>query len=227
MSKKAGFLEWASRRINSDIGSKNLIPDALFAACPQQLPPGLPYEVALLLPIQKVRDPVPDNLSNPSTIAAALFLANPLINTQIWMRHLRDRDVGWVANFPTVTQHEQGFRDRLTDVGLGFEKELSLLSDFGDYGFRILACVTSAEDAAEALKSGCHALLVLPKVSAFEGGFPSVQNRQSQLLQIRSAITDTNVPILGLLQPAEAALTSTWPKGMEAGMVRPSGPSLS
>lgn len=220
------FLEWRSCLSKAHEGADPLIPSSLFAASPPNLKTRLPFEVALLLPIQKVSDPVPQNAANLSQIAAALFMANPLLNVATWSRHLLDRGVGWISNFPSVAQHEPLFRDHLSDVGLGPAQERELLSEFRAAGLRTLVCVSQDDDAQAAVSAGHDALLILPQVPAFEAGFPSVQHRQEQLLSIRSAIKDATTPVLGLLQPAEAAMPTTWPNGMDAGMIRPTASSL-
>jgi len=227
MAGANSFLEWRAYPFEAQQRTDRPYPRSLFAASPPDLSPRLPFEISLLLPIQKPSDPVPDNTENPANVAAALFLANPLLHVATWARHLRKRGVGWVSNFPSVTQHDDSFQDRLCDVDLGPAKERALLAEFRAAGLRTLVCVSHPRDAVAAVMDGCDALLVLPKTAEFELGFPSVRRRSAQIADIRAAVPQAGVAILGLLQPAEAGFPSAQPVGMDAAMVRPSKVSLS
>jgi hypothetical protein len=153
--------------------------------------------------------------------AAGLFLANPFLHVERTARRLRTQRVQWVANLPSVTQHDNDFVDRLADVDLGFGKELTVLEAFTRHALKSLVVVVRPGEAQQAVEAGCTALFVMPPVEAFEAGFPSARYRADQLAAVRAAIPDFEGPLLCLLSQAEQTRPATWPTGASAAVIRP------
>ncbi len=191
------------------------------ASPPKNMPQQMPPEAALLLPGPHCSSPWPDSNKMPAGSALGMFVANPVLNTVTLSRDLKAAGIEWIANIPSLAQHEADFRRDLSDVGIGTELEANVLTLLCDAGFRVMAVVGTADDAKRAVQTGASALLALPPVGSYETGFPSTRVRAGQIARIRSAFSALDLPVLGLLTKAEYPLQTTWPNGFDAGVVRP------
>lgn len=185
---------------------------------PEQMPP----EVALLLPGPHSAAPLPAKDRLPRGAGFGVFLANPILHIATLARELRAREITWIANLPSVIQHDEDFLRHLNDVGLGFAKEATLMRLLREAGLRVLAAVADAGQARQAAELGAEALVLLPPVAAFEAGFPSMRERTEQIARLRAGLPELRLPLLGLITEAEGRLPATWPPGLDAGLIRPS-----
>ncbi len=217
--QKSNILFW---RIEPGSDSRHALPNGICTPNTPDIPAQMPAEVALLLPGPHSAMPLPDKDSLPRGAGFGVFLANPILNISTLARELKLREIAWVANLPSVIQHDADFLRHLDDVGLGFEKEAALLAELREAGLRVLAAVASAPQARRAAGLGAEALLMLPPVAAFEAGFPSMRERAEQIARLRAGFPGLRLPVLGLLTKAEGRLQATWPEGLDAGLIRPS-----
>jgi len=196
-------------------------PDGIFTRSNPVSSPQMPPEIALLLPGRHcdprglVLGPIPESA------ALGEFLANPVINVPKLILNLRERGTAWVANLPSLSQHDDEFRQSLSDVALSYDREVANLARIKAAGFKTIATVCTASDASRAVEVGVDALFAMPAVSAFEVGFPSIRHRSDQIESIRTVLPELNIPLLGLVNKAEAAFPTTWPKGLDGAVQRP------
>ena len=217
--QKSNILFW---RIESGSAPRQALPSGICTPGTPDLPEQMPPEVALLLPGPHSAAPLPAKDRLPRGAGFGVFLANPILHIASLARELRAREITWIANLPSVIQHDEDFLRHLNDVGLGFAKEAALLRLLREAGLRVLAAVADAGQARQAAELGAAALAVLPPVAAFEAGFPSMRERAEQIARLRAGFPELRLPLLGLLSKAEGRLPATWPPGLNAGLIRPS-----
>ena len=217
--QKSNILFW---RIEAGSGLRQALPNGICTPDTPDISGQMPPEVALLLPGPHSAAALPDKDRLPRGAGFGVFLANPILNITTLARELRAREIEWVANLPSVIQHDEDFLRHLNDVGLGFEKETALMSLLCDSGLRVLAAVADAGQARQAAELGAAALVALPPVAAFEAGFPSMRERAEQVARLRSGFPALRLPLLGLLSKAEGRLPATWPDDLDGGLIRPS-----
>ncbi len=197
------------------------MPAHILASSNPALPDEVPLEISLLLPGCQADDSLQFPFDDGRSYSMGIFLANPTLNIQSLSKSMIKNGVSWISNFPTVMQHDAAFRMSLEEVNLGPNLELSRIQELTDTGINVLACVCEPDDAYGAVAAGAKALLVLPTTRAFAHGFPSAAKRQQQLRDIRDSLSNPEMPLLGLITRSEADLPVTWPKYMDAAVVRP------
>ena len=216
--QKLNILFWP---IEPGSGLRRALPNGICTPHTADIPGSMPPEVALLLPGSHSAAPLPAKGRLPPGAGFGVFLANPILHIASLARELRAREITWIANLPSVIQHDEDFLRHLNDVGLGFAKEAALLRLLREAGLRVLAAVADAGQARQAAALGAAALAVLPPVAAFEAGFPSMRQRAEQIARLRAGYPELRLPLLGLLSKAEGRLPATWPPGLDAGLIRP------
>lgn len=195
-------------------------PSGICTAAGRAIPPWLPYEIGLLLPGPQSAGPAAMPADIPGNAALGVFLSNPLLNIGKLVEAVTSAGVRWVANLPTVAQHDPEFRGHLEDVGLGYGRETAGLRTLREAGLKTIAAVATAEDA-ESAAIDADMILVVPDVSAYGAGFPSAGVRSAQIAEVRRACPGYAKPLLGMLTEAEHRLPSTWPAGVDGGVIRP------
>ncbi|MEM9707669.1 MAG: hypothetical protein AAF871_02675 [Pseudomonadota bacterium] len=122
---------------------------------------------------------------------------------------------------PSVSQHDAEFVANLAEVGLGPRRELDNLARYQSEGVGTIAVIASPQDANYALSRGLTIMLVLPRIQAYEGGFPSELSRNRAVGDVADALGTAEVTLLSLVSSAEAAAQSVWPPQIKAVIERP------
>jgi predicted TIM-barrel enzyme len=201
-------------------------PAQLVSLAPRLRPPGLPLEVAQLLPNQDgcrallaaLRECQP-----PAASAAGLFLADPFLQVERAAGALRAAGIVVVANLPSVGQHEADFYQQLADVGLDGARELAALAAFRAQGFASAAVVCDAEAARAAARNDPDLILALPKIAGFAAGFPSLRQRGVLAQAVRATLSEEgwSGPLLLLADRTEATHQRLWPDCVDGVICRP------
>ncbi|MEM9840730.1 MAG: phosphoenolpyruvate hydrolase family protein [Pseudomonadota bacterium] len=200
------------------------LPPVILTAKSAAVPSTLSPEISALLPTQKDDGSWLSDMPriHPQGACAGLFMADPLHQQKRMLNLLRDAGVGWLINLPSVSQHDAEFETNLGEVGLGPRKELEVLRSYQKEGFDCIAAVSSARDAEFALSLDLKNIAVLPRVQAYESGFPSELHRNRQVAEVWERIKTENAALLSLVTAAEAAAQSVWPPQVHAVIERPS-----
>ncbi len=187
----------------------------------------LPDEIGLLLPVQPNPQTLVDQVvAAPSLLEGAalgLFLANPFFSPPREAERLAQIGLGWVANLPSVAQHDREFAQQLSDVALDHARELAALADFKAAGIRVHAVVSDATEAVAAAALPADAVLVMPKSADLAAGFPSLRQRGSAALTIARALQEVGWqgPLLALGTKSEAERPTLWPEAWDGVVCRP------
>lgn len=203
------------------------LPSQIFTASPSLRHPSLPEEVSLLLPVQPNPQALVENiLAAPAVLEGAalgLFLANPFFSPPREAQRLAVAGLRWIANLPSVAQHDQEFAQQLSDVALDHARELAVLADFKAAGLRVLAIVSDTAEAQGAAALPADAVLVMPKSVDLAAGFPSLRQRGSAAQAIAAALHDSGWrgTLLGLATKSEAERPSLWPDAWDGLVCRP------
>ncbi len=208
------------------------LPDCFYSAAPAFEHESMPPEVAMLLPASDGASAFFRTLAatrgdvNPS--AAAFFMADPFVSAREDGRRLAEMGIRWVANIPSVDQHDEEFTQFLDDVGLNLDMERRVLGAFKAAGLKIAAAVSSVDSAAQVAAFDADAVFVLPRVSDFAAGFPSPRQRSATAQSIRSALHAAawSGPLLGYGDEREAAQPSQWPEAVDGIVGRPVAAAL-
>lgn len=187
----------------------------------------MPEEVAILLPTNQGPTGLIENMvTDPAACHNAilgLFLASPFLNVAVESTRLRRAGIDWIANLPSVGQHDEEFSQQLADVGLGFDRELECLAQFHSEGFRIAAVVADARTASAAAAIEPEAMIVLPRVADYAAGFPSLRQRSTAVQSVADAAGAAGWAgiLLGLGESREADSKSLWPNRLDGFVCRP------
>lgn len=202
-------------------------PEAIATIGPPFHHESMPDEVAMLLPTNAGPTRLIEWLINASTkpgsLILGLFLASPFLNVRVESPRLLAAGFQWIANLPSVVQQDVEFSQQLNDVELGFDRELEYLAQFRSEGFRTAAVVADAPTASAAAAAGCDAMIVLPRISDFAAGFPSLRQRSTS---VRAVIEATQTAgwsgtVLGLGEARDANNEGLWPNGLDGLVCRP------
>ncbi len=220
-------MEW---RLTLRAGSrwKDLgLPSAVLSIAPGFLDPDMPAELGILLPnvggcgdlIAHV-ERVPEALTDA---ALGLFLADPLLNVSVTAQRLKSVGAGWIANLPSVAQHDPELLQMLEDVGLDHPLETARLSDLQGSGLSAIAVATGGGTAASIAAVDPAAIFILPRVRDFAAGFPSPRQRGAAVREAATAAhaTGWKGPILALAASNEADHEVLWPDGCDGIVCRP------
>ncbi|MEL7013978.1 MAG: hypothetical protein AAFO72_11945 [Pseudomonadota bacterium] len=201
------------------------LPPALLMPVVGAPQPGLAPDRAALLPhhadpsgwARKLRQG-PDETRN---LCGGIFLGNPLLQRQRVLADLKAANLPWVCNLPSVCQHDPDFVTNLDEVDLGMGRELANLAACAEEGFRCIASVATPEDARRALGMGFRALFVLPKIRAYESGFPSELTRSRAVAAVADLAMADGATLLSLVKSSETAATVVWPTQVEGVIEQP------
>lgn len=206
-------------------------PEAIVTIGPPFRHESMPDEVAILLPTNagpmRLIEQLIDRSAQRADFILGLFLASPFLNIKIESARLRDAGIEWVANLPSVVQQDVEFSQQLTDVDLGFDRELEYLAQFRGAGFRTAAVVADAQTASAAATAGCDAMIVLPRISDFAAGFPSLRQRSTSVRAVIEAAQAAgwSGAMLGLGEARDAGNEGLWPNGLDGLVCRPAAES--
>lgn len=223
-----GFLRWSvvtRHPVNPAAGST--LPSAILSLAPAVAVDTLPVAVSLLLPgtpgTRETIDAVSRERQWDSSDALALFLANPFLNLKIDGLRLHDYGLRWIANLPTVDQHDEVFVQQLRDVNLSPQLEVKHLVQLKSCGFSIMATVSTMEATRLAAEIDPDAVLVVPQTDQFVDGFPDMQKRTTQMQQIQGVLKQASWSgaLIFLGQQFESDDPSQWPELADAMLVCP------
>lgn len=221
------LLSWRIVARSSVAGSSAGLPGSLLSIAPSFEHESMPREVAILLPTNPGPTDLIDYLAagpgDFDDVILGLFLASPFLNPEVDGARLARAGFRWLANLPSVAQQDEEFSQQLTDVELGYQRELEYLSGFRDEGFRVAAIVADAHSAAAAAAIEPDVMFALPRVADFAAGFPSLRQRNTAVHAIAGAALDAgwNGPLLGLGEANEADNEQLWPVRLDGLVCRP------
>ncbi|MEM7171440.1 MAG: hypothetical protein AAF530_14810 [Pseudomonadota bacterium] len=203
------------------------LPQQILTVAPAFTHQNLPPEVGLLLPslpgARQLVNYISDRPLDLTQSIIGLFLADPFFAVAREKGVLDRANASWVTNLPSVAQQDPGFFHQLADVGLDQELELERLAALKDLGVRIAITVVDGPSTAKALALEPAALFVVPRVSDFAAGFPSLRQRGAAAQQVAEAAKGAGWegPIVGLSGPSEAAYERQWPTVLSGVLCRP------
>ena len=134
---------------------------------------------------------------------------------------MRQADLSWICNLPSVTQYDSAFRSHLDDIGLGYAKELEVLAKLQNAGFQTIACVNTPEDALLAQDHGHDAVFIVPSTDAYSEGLLSMSLRTVQVSAVRASMPNVRGPTLGIISEEEHKHPKHWPTGIDLGVRLP------
>ncbi len=177
------------------IGRKNADdhPDRLITLRPPAAARAIPVEVAMLLPVTEGNRALLKAVEQkPVTACCALglCLVDPFLNLATLSDRLTKLGVRWVANFPSVAQHEAAFESYLDDVDLGLRHELDRLGTLKGLGFKTLSVMCHNKDAAAIAATNPDAVLHIPNVASFLSGVPDAPDLAAKEETMRAALID-------------------------------------
>ncbi|WP_293963218.1 hypothetical protein [Sneathiella sp.] len=187
----------------------------------------MPHEVSLLLPTNNgARHLIDAAVKTPKEFADAmlgLFLADPFLNMAIECERLAQANISWIVNLPSVEQQDVDFEQQLADVGLGFHREHNNLEIFKAAGFRIATVVADASSAKASALLHPDAIIILPRITDFAAGFPSLRQRRSTAQEISLSLDGTGWKgmLLGLGELSEMDHERQWPEALDGVICRP------
>lgn len=201
-------------------------PAALVTLAPRLRHPGLPPEVAVLLPNQDGCRALLAALAAsppPPGSAAGLFLADPFLRIAPVAAALRAAGIATVANLPSAGQHDPELAQPLADVRLDSAREAERLAAFKAAGLRTLAVACDGEAANALAATGPDLVLVLPKVGDFAAGFPSLRQRGAAAQSVHEALAAAGWrgSLLLLADRTEAEHPRLWPACVGGAVCRP------
>lgn len=218
-----GFLRWpVIRRHPANQRNRKGLPSAILTLSPALALDTLQITVSLLLPGNSgTRDTINAICGAKAwdgDDALALFLANPFLNLKIDGMRLRQRGLRWIANLPTVDQHDDVFVQELREVNLGPQLEIQHLAQLKSQGFFIMAIVSTVTTTELALHIDPDAVLVIPQTEQFIDSFPSMQQRHSQIATIHEVLSRASWSgdLLFLGQHFESEDHARWPEPADA-----------
>lgn len=213
------------------VGAAAELPPDIVTLAPRLAAPGLPPEVAGLLPNQDtgrtLLAAVAEGRIRPAEGSAppalGLFLADPFLTVGRVADALAGAGLRWIAALPSVAQHDGDMAQQLADVGLDMVRECRRLAEFGSLGFATVAVAGDSAAAALAADAGCDAVLVLPRVGDFAAGFPSLRQRSSAARSVRTALETARWrgTLLSLADPMERRHEGLWPDAVDGVVCRP------
>ena len=187
----------------------------------------MPDEVGVLLPSNIGPKRLIDNVVNQSSLYSdaiiGLFMSNPLLNVDLESRRLTQAGVRWITNLPSIEQQDEEFSQQLADVALDRKRELECLARFCSHGFKIASVVADGRGAAAATSVKPSAMIVLPRVSDFAAGFPSLRQREVAAQDITEATRQAGWEglLLGLGEERETENERLWPNTLNGLVCRP------
>lgn len=201
------------------------LPEAILMPVFGAPKPGLAPEIAALLPSNSdpsgwTRD-IPREPAPQSSLCAGVFLGSPLLQRQRVLSDLKESGLPWVCNLPSVCQHDTDFVTNLDEVDLGMRRELTNLAACADAGFQCIASVATPDDARRATQLGFRTLFVLPKIRAYEGGFPSELNRSRAVRAVADLPELKGATLLSLVKSSETRATVVWPPSVQGVLEEP------
>lgn len=163
----------------------------------------LPPEVSMLLPTGSGSRQIADALTrSPHLFDGAitgLLVTDPAINFERTIKSMKAANNRWVANLPTIGLHDVEFKSFLNEVALGVSKEIEILTKFKARGIKIMAMLTDLSQAEAMAILDPDAVIILPTISDFLDGWPSLATREENESALRAALNQNgwNGPCLG------------------------------
>jgi predicted TIM-barrel enzyme len=102
------------------------------------------------------------SLGDDDQIFAGILAADPFRPAPMLVGLLQEAGVRAVVNLPTVAGITDGLADALSHAGVDYANELLTLARAAELGLNVLAVVTTAAQARQAIEAGLRQLLVYP-----------------------------------------------------------------
>jgi hypothetical protein len=143
--------------------------------------PDVPVEAMILLPSgagnERFVQTIHSNARTSPVSGVGLFLNDPFLRLSKTVALLKASGVSWVANLPSVAQHDRSFRQQLDDVGFTVTHELNVLAQFRVEGFKTLAVVSDPTQCGALSDHPVDAVLRVQTTSDVQISFPSETQR--------------------------------------------------
>ena len=117
-----------------------------------------------------------------------LLVTDPAIKFERTIKSMKAANNRWVANLPTIGLHDAEFKSFLNEVALGVPAEIDILAKFKAHGIKIMAVLADFSEAKAMAKLNPDAVLIMPKVSDYLDGWPSLATRVENERTIRVSI---------------------------------------
>ena len=118
-----------------------------------------------------------------------LLVTDPAIKFERTIKSMKAANNRWVANLPTIGLHDAEFKSFLNEVALGVPAEIDILAKFKAHGIKIMAVLADFSEAKAMAKLNPDAVLIMPKVSDYLDGWPSLATRVENERTIRAALS--------------------------------------
>ena len=135
-----------------------------------------------------------------------LFLSDPFLNIKQVSNQLKKLNISWLANLPSIAQHDEEFRGELADVNISVARELEVLNEFRQQGFHTLAAISSVDQASSIADYPSDAILVLQTTTDLQISFPSLPQRLKKAKEIAALDTIANYDILPIVMEPDLTL---------------------
>ena len=175
----------------------------------------LPPEVSMLLPTVPGAKRIAEALTTSPQIfdgaVTGLLVTDPAIKFERTIKSMKAANNRWVANLPTIGLHDAEFKSFLNEVALGVPAEIDILAKFKAHGIKIMAVLADFSEAKAMAKLNPDAVLIMPKVSDYLDGWPSLATRVENERTIRAALSQNvwDGRCLGYRAPGED--NNGWP----------------
>ena len=181
-------LLWTCSRKARELG----LPTEFATVGPPFNEPDVPVEAMILLPSgmgnEGLVQTIHSNAVSPPVSGVGLFLNDPFLRFSKTVGLLKASGVSWVANLPSVAQHDRAFRQQLDDVSFTVAHELSVLARFRSEGFKTLAVVSDLTQCDALLEHPADAVLRVQTTSDVQISFPSETQRNAATDEIARAL---------------------------------------
>ncbi len=203
------------------------MPEGIITFAPAFTHPKLPIEALTLLPktacSQGLLADIAENPELALNRIVGLFITDPFLNLSRIAKDFGRRNVTWVANLPTIAQHDEEFRSLVGDVGFGVKNEMAALAQLSKAGMRTLGAISDPSDALIVAAARPDAVFILPDFACLTKGFTSLATRLNLLEAMCEALSKEGYdgPVFGLFEASETTgRTMTLPAGAGA-ILRP------
>lgn len=155
-------------------------------------PANLSPEISMLLPTVSGAKQITEALTTSpqlfKNVVTGLLVTDPTINFERTVTGLKAANCQWIANLPSISLHEAEFKSYLNEVALGFSREIEILADFKTRDFKIMAVLADRSEAPLMAALNPEAVLIMPKVTDFLKGWPSLAMRENNEAALRKSL---------------------------------------
>ncbi len=190
------FWECAGKSANTNL------PKGFITLSPAFFDPKLPAECHALLPSGNGSRGLLEAIAREPEIAVergiGIFFNDPFLNITQVSQMLNQHQIGWIANLPSIAQHDAEFRSDLRDVGFSVQAELRCLAQLRRPGLRTMAAISSTTHADMLADFPADAVVVVQTTSELQVSFPSFGQRLARLESINNVLQKQTLGICAM-----------------------------